>query len=59
MSQNLSIQERTVSSLLKDNTNMVIPIYQRGYAWETQQVEELWNDLLEVNNDQQAYHFFG
>lgn len=59
MSQNLSIQERSVSSLLKDNTNMVIPIYQRGYAWETQQVEELWSDLLEVNSDQQDYHFFG
>lgn len=59
MSQNLSIQERTVSSLLKDNTNMVIPVYQRGYAWETQQLEELWSDLQEVNNDKQAYHFFG
>lgn len=59
MSQNLSIQERSVASLLKDNTNMVIPIYQRGYAWEAQQLDELWSDLLEVAEDKQSYHFFG
>lgn len=59
MSRGLTIQELSVSSLLKENKNMVIPVYQRGYSWETQQLDEFWNDLLEVIEDKQVYHFFG
>lgn len=59
MAQKLAINQMSLTTLLKENDNMVIPLYQRGYAWESQQVEELWDDLIEVNDDQQTDHFFG
>ena len=35
-----------------------IPDYQRGYAWEKQQVEDFWNDLMLLHKDiQVCYHY--
>ena len=33
------------------NKHFFIPTYQRGYRWETQQVEDLLNDLYEFKNN--------
>ena len=27
-----------------------IPQYQRGYAWETKQLDDLWQDIILINN---------
>ncbi|MQS90302.1 DUF262 domain-containing protein [Companilactobacillus mishanensis] len=59
MDTNLSIQQKSIASLFKNYNDMHIPLYQRGYAWEKEQVEELWEDLLEVIADNQSSHFFG
>ena len=32
-----------------------IPDYQRGYAWEKQQVEDFWNDLMLLHKDKEHY----
>lgn len=32
-----------------------IPDYQRGYAWEKQQVEDFWNDLMLLHVDKEHY----
>ena len=36
-----------------------IPRYQRGYAWESKQVEEFCEDLWETNEDTKKIHPFG
>lgn len=32
-----------------------IPDYQRGYAWETKQLTDFWEDLLNMHNGSQHY----
>lgn len=34
-----------------------IPDYQRGYAWKKAQLEDFWEDLLNIQNDR--YHYTG
>lgn len=37
-----------------------IPNYQREYSWETDQIEEFWNDLIEtISLEEEIVHFFG
>lgn len=38
-----------------------IPDYQRGYAWEDKQLNELWDDLIEIQtvNDELKKHYTG
>lgn len=37
-----------------------IPEYQRGYAWEDEQLEDLWEDLLRlIGEKQRKSHYFG
>jgi len=59
MAGNLSFTQYSLEALFKEVTNMAIPIYQRGYAWGADQVDDLWNDLMEVMDDNQSDHFFG
>lgn len=39
-------QDRTVEQLLKSNT-FVIPRFQREYSWESDQINQFWNDVIE------------
>lgn len=42
---NTKIELRTINELLKEN--FFIPSFQRGYRWNSEQVDDLLNDLLE------------
>lgn len=49
----------TLSSLF-GNKILRIPDYQRGYSWEKEQLEDLWNDLSNINfSIDNSYHFTG
>jgi uncharacterized protein with ParB-like and HNH nuclease domain len=39
-------QDRRIEELLKGNT-FVIPRFQRPYSWEAEQVNQLWNDVID------------
>lgn len=42
------------------NTKFRIPIYQRNYSWNTKdQCQQLWDDLVFINNENKRNHFFG
>lgn len=48
----------TIKSFL-DN-NYYIPNYQREYSWETDEIEDFWNDLIEtISLEEGIIHFFG
>ncbi|WRG15304.1 DUF262 domain-containing HNH endonuclease family protein [Helicobacter pylori] len=34
-----------------------IPSYQRGYAWQTKQIENFWNDLEHVSKLENKFHY--
>lgn len=34
-----------------DNVHYVVPIYQRNYAWEKDQIEQLLQDILDITDD--------
>ena len=48
---------KSISSLFDGAKKLVIPIYQRNYAWETQQWKDFWEDVY-YHSPTQKY-FFG
>lgn len=49
--------------ILNFNLQMVIPIFQRSYSWEKEQVRTLWDDIIKlysnIDKDDKATHFLG
>lgn len=43
----IEVQTYTLSKLLDGSTQYIIPVYQRPYSWEKEQVTVLMNDILE------------
>lgn len=59
MSRLMQSEEITVESLFdKKIENILIPVYQRPYRWEKEQCEQLWDDVLAIDDDNKA-HFLG
>lgn len=48
-----------ILSFLKHPNQFVIPIYQRNYAWDIKQCEQLWNDIVKAGKGQVDSHFTG
>ena len=47
----------SLNELLTGNRIFDIPVYQRGYAWESKNLEDLWEDLDYLNASKK--HYFG
>ncbi len=47
----------SLNALLTGNQVFDIPVYQRGYAWERKNLEDLWEDLYYL--DPSKKHYFG
>ena len=47
----------SLNGLLTGNQVFDIPVYQRGYAWERKNLEDLWEDLYYL--DPSKKHYFG
>ena len=53
---------KKISEVLSDRYSFSIPAYQRPYAWETTQVEELLTDLIEAmgpESNSDGFYFLG
>ena len=49
-----------LSDIFDNNRHFVIPNYQRGYAWEKEHVDALWNDIcILLENNSQDKHYMG
>jgi len=44
---------------LFNNRIFRVPDYQRGYAWEHQQVAEFWDDLQLLSSGSDRHHYTG
>ena len=53
--------EKRIADIFSDNYAFVIPPYQRPYAWEIQQADELVDDLLDAMDDScsEGLYFLG
>ena len=47
----------SLNGLLTGNQVFDIPVYQRGYAWERKNLEDLWEDLYYLDSSKK--HYFG
>ncbi|MFB9768531.1 DUF262 domain-containing protein [Lactiplantibacillus modestisalitolerans] len=47
-----------IENLFRDN-NFVVPLYQRNYAWGTNEVGDFWRDLQDIIDGRRNSHFFG
>ena len=49
-----------MKDIFDNNRHFVIPNYQRGYAWEKEHVDALWNDIcILLENNSQDKHYMG
>ncbi len=52
--------EAKLLTFIKNSPQLIIPIYQRTYAWTDKQCEKLWNDILNAGDSQKVDgHFVG
>ncbi|MEI6296396.1 MAG: DUF262 and DUF1524 domain-containing protein [bacterium] len=51
--------ETNLLKFLQKPTQFVIPIYQRPYSWTIKQCEQLWKDILRVQEPTVSGHFVG
>jgi uncharacterized protein DUF262/uncharacterized protein DUF1524 len=51
--------ELTLQGTLTAQQQYMIPIFQRYYAWDTREWEELWGDIRELREKPGRHHFMG
>jgi uncharacterized protein with ParB-like and HNH nuclease domain len=49
----------TFRQLLGNGLNYVIPKFQRDYSWDTEQWDDLWQDLMGLLDNKEAAHYMG
>ena len=54
----VSAQSITLSTLLGGDHRFEVPDYQRQYSWEKEQLESLWNDIDNIEQEDET-HFLG
>ncbi|PGK52137.1 hypothetical protein CN918_30565 [Priestia megaterium] len=56
----MRVNSTTFTKLMNQNHQMIIPIYQRVYAWKKEQCERLWLDIQEAAiNETRKNHYTG
>ncbi|MBF0229984.1 MAG: DUF262 domain-containing protein [Desulfamplus sp.] len=48
---------QTFAELMGNSAKYTVPRFQRDYSWEQEQWEDLWNDIIELN--QEGSHYMG
>lgn len=48
-----------LAEVLRIESKISVPIYQRQYAWEEERVRTFWDDLLRLSRDKDAAHYMG
>jgi uncharacterized protein with ParB-like and HNH nuclease domain len=56
----MQVNKQSIYQFLEGSgKTFVIPVYQRDYAWKTENCQKLWQDLLDLENTQKTNHFLG
>ncbi len=55
----MQVQQIAISKFLKSANSLIIPVYQRDYAWKVENCRKLWQDILELKTIGRTSHFLG
>lgn len=55
----MDVQQLPISKFLKTANSLIIPVYQRDYAWKIQHCEKLWMDVKKLISNENESHFLG
>jgi len=55
----MQVQQIAISKFLKSANSLIIPVYQRDYAWKVENCRKLWQDILELKTSGRISHFLG
>ena len=56
----MKAEEVVFKELLSQNTQYVVPLYQRTYSWDEKQWEQIWDDLIDIYTlSSPRNHFIG
>ncbi len=55
----MQAQEKSLVEFLQGKHQLVIPIYQRPYSWTNKQLEQLWQDIINISQKENQQHFLG
>ncbi|MDK8811151.1 DUF262 domain-containing protein [Corynebacterium sp. MSK035] len=59
----VAAQETILQDVLEGTKQYIVPLYQRPYQWGKAQLQDLWNDIIELTEDRQegdrSSHFIG
>ncbi|MBM3457844.1 MAG: DUF262 domain-containing protein, partial [Armatimonadetes bacterium] len=55
----LTTRTITFLELMGNGRSYTVPAYQRDYSWGEEQWEDLWNDLLELRENEGRVHYLG
>ncbi len=55
------LNTRTISylELIGNGKRYRVPPYQRDYSWNEEQWDDLWNDIVDLHNQTDSYHYMG
>ena len=53
----LKTQDVTFLELIGNGKKYRVPSFQRDYAWEEEQWEDLWHDILELVKEPGSFHY--
>jgi uncharacterized protein with ParB-like and HNH nuclease domain len=56
--EQIEITPETIGHVLKDN-ELAVPVHQRSYKWEKEQIQDLFQDLAGAIKDNLAEYFLG
>lgn len=52
----INIENNNEKNIFDTNTQYIIPLYQRGYAWEEKQLKQLVDDIYDIPDNKQNYY---
>lgn len=51
--------KQRLGAILKDDGQLTVPMYQRQYSWDEEDVRIFWNDLVEISQQDDGTHYVG
>lgn len=55
----MDARKGNIYEILNGNKQFIIPVYQRRYSWEKKQCKRLWDDIVNMQNEDREGHFVG
>jgi len=55
----MDARKGNIFEILNGNRQFIVPVYQRYYSWEISQWDRLWNDIVNMQNNNKKGHFVG